>query len=1031
MKIFLWIVGVIAGIFIIALIALNVYLTDERLQNMIMPQLEETTGREITVDNMSFSFFRTFPNFGLVADRILIPDDQGGMLATLEQMVLAVNLIPYFTGNELRITRLDLEQPELMYIIYEDGSSNMDELLTHMETAEEPDEEEAVDFNLQHMFINNARLSYDDQMTGNRVTLSGLDAQTALRFAERLETSITMDIRSVSFVQQGEEMVSGLAISFETAAGIDFDAETFTIDSGNLNLAGLALTLSGTISGWSADETMADLIFASESDDFAALLDLIPETYHDQIAGVQTSGSLSIVGNITGHFGNGTIPAFQFVFTVEDGYLKYPDVEDAIEQITLNIEASNDVFHIQRFGALAGTNQISAFGEIRQPLEDIARFALNMELDVDLSTVRDFYPLEDEDIELSGMLNMKSVAEGLLQDPENATFDAEITLAEGYVKMADVEEPVHDINIAMSVSQSRALIQSFSARAAGNLLDVNGTIQNPLDEGQASFDLFANLELDLETIKNFYPIDEDTLILRGQLTASGTARGQVSEAVNSDTDFQIKLANGYIHHRDLAHPIEDLEFESTVNTNFLDITRASLRTGNNSLSTSGRINNYMNDNPVVDLSVEGEFDLAEAGDYYDLEEYQLDMYGNMFANLQISGPLNYPEDIVLIGNVNLSNLSITGGELPQPITDLNATMNFSENQAGLENFIMHMGESDFRLDAVLNNYMALMQEAGQVEPAVLTGTYHSNKLNLDELYDADAPDEPFPVELPNMVTRLTASVDTIIFMGMTATNINGRAESDPSSITMTEGSMDMFEGSISGSFVWNIPDPEHTNISFQGSLHNLRAEAFFEEYQLGGRIRLHEFARGNFSAETDYYTELDVYLNPIIPSTLASGSFGMDEAELHNHPVQTALSSLLSVEELRDLSLDEWTASYTIDESLLSLDNMNITSRNIGLTMAGTHNLESDALDFSAQITLPERFSGPIAGLITRQGVEALSNDNGLLVIPVHIGGTSENPQPSLDEGRIEDLLSEYLRSRVEDEGRDAVRGILNRLRDN
>ncbi|MEX0773014.1 MAG: AsmA-like C-terminal region-containing protein [Balneolales bacterium] len=1032
MRIILWIAGVIVGIFIIALIGLNIYFTDERLQNMIMPQLEETAGREVTVENMSFSFFRTFPNFGLIADNILVPDDQGATLASLEQMVIAINVIPYFTDNEVRVIQLDLEQPEMMYIVYEDGRSNVDELLAHMEAEEQPTEEEPVDFDMQHISINNARLSYDDRVTGNRVMLGGLNAESAIRFAEQLQTDIGVDIRNISFHQQEEEMVSGLSLSFETEAGINFEDEIATIDSGSLNLSGLALTLAGSISEWSAENMMVDLVFASESDDFAALLDLVPEAYDEQLEGVETDGALSIAGTVAGHAGSETIPGFQFVFSVDDGYLKYPDVEDPIEEISLQIEASNDVINLQRFGALAGVNQVSAFGELRQPLEDIARFALNMEVDVDLSTVKNFYPLEEKGIELAGMLNVKAVGEGLLQDPENANFDSEIILGDGYVLMPDVEEPIHDINIAMLMSQARAEIQSFSAQAAGNMLDISGTIQDPLVEDQASFDLFADLDLDLATIKSFYPIDEDTLMLRGQLTASGTAQGNINDAENANTDLEVVLANGFIHHRDLPHPLEDFELESTVNHNFLDITRASLRSGNNSFEGSGRISDYMGDSPAVDITMETEFDLAEAGDYFDMQEYQLTLAGNLLADLQVNGPVDYPEDLILTGNVNLNNIHIAGGELMQPITDLNATLIFSEDRADLEEFTMYMGESDFQIDAGLSNYMALTAEVGQVEPAVLSGTYHSRKLNLDELYDdADEPDEPFPIELPNLVTQLTASIDTMVFMGMTATNINGRAESDPTTITMPEGSLNMFGGSISGSFVWNVPDPENTNITFQGSLENLRAEDFFEEYQLGGRIQLHEYAKGNFSAETEYFTELDVYLNPVIPSTQSTGSFGMDEAELHNHPIQTAVSSLLNAEELQDLSLDEWTANYSIDESILSLENVNITSQDIGLNMAGSLNLESDSLDFAAQLSLPERFADNLGGIITGQGAEALKNDDGMLMIPFSIGGTSEDPRPSLDEGRIEDLLADYLRGRAGEEGREAARGILNRLRDN
>ncbi|MEX0928336.1 MAG: AsmA-like C-terminal region-containing protein, partial [Balneolales bacterium] len=949
MKIFLWIAGVITGLLVMTLIALNIYFTDARLKSMIMPQLEETAGREIMVESMSLTFFRTFPNFGVLADQILVPDDQGGTLASLEQMVIAVNIIPYLTSNEIHLSRLDLKRPEMTYIVYEDGSTNTDELLAYLDSEEEEAAGESMAVELSHMFISNARLTYDDKQAGNLVVLGGLDAHTALRFATQLETSLSVDIRNLTVTRQGEELVSGLQLSLETATGIDFDNEVVTMDSGSLNLSGLALTLSGTVSQWSAENLLVDLIFASESEDFEALLDLVPEAYEEQFEGVETSGSLSIAGTISGQAGAAVTPAFQFVVTVDEGYLKYPDVEDAIEQITLHIEATNDLIHVQRFGALAGTNQVSAFGEIRQPLGDRSRFALNMDLDVNLETVQNFYPLGEEGLELSGLLNMSAVGEGFLADFENATFDAEVNLAEGLVKLAGVEEPVRDINVAMLVSQSLAEIESFSARAAGNELDIRGTIHDPLSEDQANFDLFGNLELDLSTVERFYPIDEDTLLVRGLLTASGTANGRINDAENAETDLRVVLTGGYLHHRDLAHPFENVEFESAINHNFMDINQLSLQSGNNSLTASGRINGYRGDNPDVNMRMESSVDLAQAADYF---EYPLTMSGNLVADLHVNGSVTYPEELILTGSADLGNAGFSGEDLPAPIRDLNAILTFQDQQADLKEFTMFMGESDFQLNATLRNYMALTAETGQAEPAILSGTYYSRKLNLDELSDADAADEPFPIELPNLITRLTATVDTLVFMEMTATSINGQAESDPGSIRMPEGSLNMFGGTISGSFIWDIPDPEHTNITFQGNLADLRVENFFEQFQLGGQLRLNEYASGNFNAETDYYTELDVYLKPIISSTRASGFFGMDEANLQDHPLQAGISSLLNMEEFQDLSLEEWTANYTIDESILTLENMNITSGDIGLTMNGTQNLMADEINYSARVSL-------------------------------------------------------------------------------
>ena len=122
---------ILAGflIFLVALIiGLNLYFTDERLKNMILPEIRQATGSEVEIDKMSITFFRTFPRFGLEMEGIKMPDPAGNPVANIGEVLVSVELYPLFR-DEVAVSRLNITQPSVYYTIFEDSTSNIDLLM--------------------------------------------------------------------------------------------------------------------------------------------------------------------------------------------------------------------------------------------------------------------------------------------------------------------------------------------------------------------------------------------------------------------------------------------------------------------------------------------------------------------------------------------------------------------------------------------------------------------------------------------------------------------------------------------------------------------------------------------------------------------------------------------------------------------------------------------------------------------------------------------------------------------------------------
>src|SRR5699024_6045727 len=103
------------------------------------------------------------------------------------------------------------------------------------------------------------------------------------------------------------------------------DQELIKLKEGTFSIRGLQLDLTGSISGWSQTPAI-DLQFSSSTDNFGALLKLVPEAYADYTEGLETDGSLVLNGTIDGPVGGEQLPSFNLLVKVEDGYMKDPDL---------------------------------------------------------------------------------------------------------------------------------------------------------------------------------------------------------------------------------------------------------------------------------------------------------------------------------------------------------------------------------------------------------------------------------------------------------------------------------------------------------------------------------------------------------------------------------------------------------------------------------------------------------------------------------------------------------------------------------
>jgi molybdopterin-binding protein len=160
----------------------------------------------------------------------------------------------------------------------------------------------------------------------------------------------------------------------------------------------------------------------------------------------------------------------------------------------------------------------------------------------------------------------------------------------------------------------------------------------------------------------------------------------------------------------------------------------------------------------------------------------------------------------------------------------------------------------------------------------------------------------------------------------------------------------------------------------------------------------------------DYTAQLQPNLSPDITTADANGTFGMSKVRLANHPIQAKIAEFLKTPELSSLTLDRWNASFTMDESIMTLENLNLTSGNLGLELNGTLNMVNDNINYQATLLLPESFKKGVASVISGRAADALQLEDGRMAVPIQITGTTASPRVGPDTAKVDQIVKDYIR---------------------
>ncbi len=427
---------------------LKFYFTNERLKALLIPRIEQATGRQVAINDVNLS---VFPAIALEVHGLTIANKTGfsnDPMLSLDRMLLDVKLRPLF-DKRVEVNSLVLEKPRLLLETNEDGSSNY---------AEKKQGDQPVGTSsgasalaavvLPDVRIINGYIEMIDRRDNSKQVYDGFHVIATVDFnpstnQARIENKTAID--NYSYGSLTSFLITDWRINLENNLLFDANTSVLKIENGKGALNAIPFDINGTVDA--KDKINMDLTVEAKQVNVAQLLNLTPKAYIEKIKGVQGNGSVNAKILIKGIYDSDTraLPDISGNINTTNASIQYPNIPKPITNISL---VSNFVkskakqeFHIERLTANLGQNPIAA----TMDLVNFDDLALNVKGSMNLAEVKDYYPLE-AGTNLSGAMKADVNINGKVNNPDAMKASGNMEFQNVTVATATSKNPIREMN---------------------------------------------------------------------------------------------------------------------------------------------------------------------------------------------------------------------------------------------------------------------------------------------------------------------------------------------------------------------------------------------------------------------------------------------------------------------------------------------------------------------------------------------------------------------------------------------------------
>lgn len=570
----------IAGIVLIVLIAAAIILPiafKGKVLHIAKTEINNNLNATVDFKDIDISLFRRFPRLavGLTSLEIIGKDNFAkDTLISAKRIDLALNLMSLFSGDQMKIHSVTIDQPRIHAIVDKEGKANWD--ITIPDTTAVASES-SFNVQLKKYSINDGYISYIDlegDMSSEIFHLnhSGSGDFTADVFTLKTSTSAA----SVSFTYSKIPYLVNAMAALDADIQVDNREDKYSFKTEDIVLNDLKLAAEGYFQFVNDTTYGMDIRFNAPSTEFKTLLSLIPAIYKNDFAKIKTSGRAVFNGFVKGEYNDTKIPAYQINLNVEDGFFQYPDLPQPVKNIAIDLKVDNPdgitdntIIDIAKGHIEFGNDPFDFKLLLKKPVTD-QYIDASLKGKLNLAQVTQFVKLSN-DTRLSGILDADATAKGNIavitqQKPGPFSANGFINISGLNYSSKDFPQPIRNSNIRIQLDNPDGIadhtlihIPAAHLEIGNNPIDFNVLIKNPATV--LFFEGKAMGKFDLATAAQFTDFEPGTS-LSGLLSADLAFKGNKTD-IDKEAYDRINLS-GKLNIADMQYTSRDYPTGITV-----------------------------------------------------------------------------------------------------------------------------------------------------------------------------------------------------------------------------------------------------------------------------------------------------------------------------------------------------------------------------------------------------------------------------------------------------------------------------------
>ena len=483
------------GISILLILAVLIalpFIFKDKLIEVVKTEVNNSVNATIEWGDFDLTLFSSFPDFKFDIQDVSVTginEFEGVNLAKIKNTSIDLDLMSVINGGKIKIKSIEINEPDLNFIINKDSLANYDIAKGIEEETSEIESTEATTYEigLKNLVITNAHINYQDAIAQMSSEVKGMNLELSGDFTQDVfDAKTKTTIKELTFT---DGLVSYLnKTNVDLVANVLIDKFTkYTLQENNLKLNELEVGFDGWIE--MLDEKMdMNLTFNSKRTDFKSILSLVPAVYLTDFKDIKTKGNLALNGNMKGTLEGENYPEFNLNMAIDNGYFKYPDLPNSADNINIKTNISHSQgdldkmkIDISKFHLELADNPIDGNLKMSTPMSD-PFIQSNIKADIDLDKMKTVIPMGEKE-KLNGSIHADLNLAGKMSSVTNEQYqdfkaEGELTVKEMLYVSADLPYDVNVNNMIMDFSPQHVDLKDLDTKIGQSDIKAKGKIVN-------------------------------------------------------------------------------------------------------------------------------------------------------------------------------------------------------------------------------------------------------------------------------------------------------------------------------------------------------------------------------------------------------------------------------------------------------------------------------------------------------------------------------------------------------------------------